>query len=90
MSSQVQVGRRNLAVHRCIAVALYRRATGETDAPALALGGETEGRCCPGGLAHMGFAPRPDFINRFVSTGRAEVRGGGRPKVAFPEHGEGA
>lgn len=64
------------SVHRCIAVALYRMAAGETDAPALVLGGETGDRCCPGGLAYMGFAPRPSFVRWFVSTGHPAERGG--------------
>ncbi|MDD3621840.1 MAG: DUF169 domain-containing protein [Methanofollis sp.] len=64
------------SVHRCIAVALSRLAAGETDAPALCLGEDAHAGCCPGGLAHMGLIPRPEFVRWFVSTGRADVRGG--------------
>lgn len=64
------------SVHRCIAVAMYQMATGATDAPALVLGEGANAGCCPGGLAHMGFAGRSDEIRWFVSTGRSDVRGG--------------
>lgn len=64
------------SVHRCIAVAMYRMATGVTDAPALYLGDGANAGCCPGGLAHMGFAGRSEEIRWFVSTGRPDVRGG--------------
>jgi len=64
------------SVHRCIAVATFRMATGKTDAPALYLGGDVKAGCCPGGLAHMGLTGRPDDVRWFVSTGRSDVRGG--------------
>ncbi|MDK2975270.1 MAG: hypothetical protein PWP08_1641 [Methanofollis sp.] len=64
------------SVNRCIAIAIYRMATRETDAPALYLGEDMKAGCCPGGLAHMGFTERSDDIRWFVSTGRADVRGG--------------
>jgi hypothetical protein len=64
------------SVHRCIAVAMYRMATGRTEADALWVGeGHTAG-CCPGGLSHTGFAERPEHIPWFVSTGREDFRGG--------------
>lgn len=64
------------SVHRCIAVAMYRMATGAADAPALYLGEEANAGCCPGGLAHMGFVGRSAEIRWFVSTGRPDIRGG--------------
>lgn len=64
------------SVHRCIAVAMYRMASGQTDADAVWLGGGQTGGCCPGGLSHTGFAERSSDIAWFVSTGREDVRGG--------------
>ncbi|TAJ45847.1 DUF169 domain-containing protein [Methanofollis fontis] len=64
------------SVHRCIAVSLYRLASGATGADGLYLGGDADRGCCPGGLAHMGLVERSDEIRWFVSTGRADVRGG--------------
>jgi hypothetical protein len=63
------------AVNRCIAVSMFRMATGkEVDAVYIS-GNEPEG-CCMGGLSHMGFITPPEEIRYFVSTGREDVRGG--------------
>jgi hypothetical protein len=64
------------SVNRCIAVAMYRMATGGTDAPAIYLGEGATAGCCPGGLTHMGFSGLSDDTRWFVSTGRSDVRGG--------------
>lgn len=62
-------------VNRCFAVSMYRIATGSSPDALYATGGEPEG-CCPGGLSHTGFTKKPEYIRYFVSTGRADVRGG--------------
>ena len=63
------------AVNRCIAVSMFRiAAKKEVDAVYIS-GDEPEG-CCMGGLSHMGFITPPDEIKYFVSTGKADVRGG--------------
>ncbi|MDI6876995.1 MAG: DUF169 domain-containing protein [Methanomicrobiales archaeon] len=62
-------------VHRCIAAAMYRMATA-ADIPAVYLGGEEREGCCPGGITHMGYGEAPEYIRYFVSTGRADIRGG--------------
>lgn len=62
------------SVNRCIAVAMYRMAA-EKDVPAIYLGRDAGEGCCPGGLTHMGFTDRPEYIRHFVSTGRKDVRG---------------
>jgi hypothetical protein len=73
----VPEGARHLSsVHRCIAVAMYRMASGQTDADAVWLGGGETAGCCPGGLSHTGFSEREGDIALFVSTGRKDVRGG--------------
>ncbi len=64
------------SIHRCIAVTMYRMASGQVDADAVWLGGEHTAGCCPGGLSHTGFMERSDDIAWFVSTGRKDVRGG--------------
>jgi hypothetical protein len=61
-------------IHRCLAAAMYRVAT-EEDSPAVYLEGSMEG-CCPGGLSYTGFIRRPDYVNWFVSTGKADVQDG--------------
>jgi len=63
------------SVNRCIAVAMFRMATGkEVDAVYIS-GNEPEG-CCMGGLSHMGFITPPEHIRYFVSTGRADIMNG--------------
>jgi hypothetical protein len=62
-------------VHRCLAVAMYRMSRESTWRAIYMAADEPEG-CCLGGLTHMGFTPRPDYIRYFVSTGREDVRGG--------------
>lgn len=62
-------------VNRCFAVSLYRMAA-ERTIDAIYVGPESGGGCCPGGLAHTGFHPEPEFVKYFVSTGRKDVMGG--------------
>lgn len=62
-------------VNRCFAVALFKMAE-QGDSPPIYVSAESGEGCCPGGLAHTGFNPEPDDIRYFVSTGRADVRGG--------------
>jgi hypothetical protein len=62
-------------VHRCLAVAMHRIA-GEATIPGFYLAAEEPEGCCIGGLTHVGFTPRPEYIRYFVSTGKADVRGG--------------
>jgi Uncharacterised ArCR, COG2043 len=62
-------------VNRCFAVSLYRMAT-EKGISAIYVSADSSEGCCPGGLAHTGFHPEPDDIKYFVSTGRADIRGG--------------
>ncbi|MEN6611762.1 MAG: DUF169 domain-containing protein [Methanoregulaceae archaeon] len=62
-------------VNRCLAVSLFRMATG-TEVPGIYLSADSKEGCCPGGLAHTGFHPEPGDIKYFVSQGRADIRGG--------------
>lgn len=76
-------------VNRCLAVAMVRMATGAASLvgepevegthiapPALYVTRDEPEGCCIGGLTHMGFAERPEYIRYFVSSGKADVRGG--------------
>lgn len=59
-------------LHRCIAAAMVRIATGQ-GLQAFYLGSEVRSGCCPGGLSHTGYLTRPPGIRYFVSTGRPDV-----------------
>ena len=59
-------------IHRCIAVAMIRMAQNEGP-QAIYLGADTRIGCCPGGLSHTGYIPRPPAISYFVSTGRPGI-----------------
>lgn len=73
-------------VNRCLAVSMYRMAARDSPAAIYITGDEPEG-CCPGGLSHTGFTPKPDYIRYFVSSGRKDVRGGAAEYLkATPEH----
>ncbi len=48
----------------------------EKEISAIYVSADSQEGCCPGGLAHTGFHPIPDFIKYFVSTGREDVMGG--------------
>jgi hypothetical protein len=62
-------------VNRCFAVSLFRMATG-TGVSAIYVSADATEGCCPGGIAHMGFAPEREEIKYFVSTGMKDVMGG--------------
>ena len=62
-------------VHRCLAVAMYRISNDAMGKGIYMAATEPEG-CCLGGLTHVGFTPRPEYIRYFVSTGKEDVRGG--------------
>ncbi|MBP1928136.1 hypothetical protein J2741_000683 [Methanolinea mesophila] len=63
------------AVNRCIAMSMFRMAT-EHGVDAVYMSGDEPEGCCMGGLTHMGFIATPEDIKYFVSTGRADIRGG--------------
>ena len=62
-------------IHRCLAVAMYR-ISGDATKNGIYLTAEEPEGCCMGGLTHVGFTPRPEYIRYFVSTGKEGVRGG--------------
>lgn len=75
-SEEVPKGAVHLSsIHRCIAATMWRMAA-EENIPAIYLGKDAREGCCPGGLTHMGFTRRPEFIRYFVSTGEEDFRGG--------------
>lgn len=75
-SDIIPVGAVHLSrVDRCLATALYQMATGKDVSTIYVSADEPEG-CCLGGLTHMGFIQRPEYIKYFVSSGRKDVLGG--------------
>jgi hypothetical protein len=60
-------------IHRCIAAAMVKMATGKGTA-AFYLGGDAKTGCCPGGLSHTGYIERHSAISFFVSTGNPAVK----------------
>jgi uncharacterized protein (DUF169 family) len=60
-------------IHRCIAAAMVKMATGKGTS-AFYLGGDAKTGCCPGGLSHTGYIERPSAISLFVSTGNPGVK----------------
>jgi len=62
-------------VNRCFAFSMYHMAAHGSPDAIYVTGGDQRG-CCPGGLSHTGFMPKPDYIRYFVSTGKEDVRGG--------------
>jgi hypothetical protein len=59
-------------VHRCIATAMVRMATGQGP-DVVFLGSDAKSGCCPGGLSHTGYITRPPANSYFVSTGRPDI-----------------
>jgi hypothetical protein len=63
------------SVSRCVARAIFTLATRQKTPPIYVTANMPE-RCCPGGLAHFGFAEFDPGIKYFVSTGSKDYRKG--------------
>lgn len=61
-------------VDRCVAHAIFTIA--REDGPAVYLGEEHLGGCCPGGQFWLGYIPMPKGIEFFISTGSLTYRNG--------------
>jgi len=68
--------RPSTVVSRCVARAILTLAFDE-EAPPIYVSAELSERCCPGGLAHLGFTDWDPAIKYFVSTGRKGYWNGG-------------
>jgi len=62
-------------VDRCIARTVYKISIGR-DSPPVYFGAEAKAGICPGGQGWCGVTKIPPMISYFVSTGRADYRGG--------------
>lgn len=63
------------SINRCVALAIATVAFRD-ETPAIYVTAEMPKTCCPGGLAHLGFARLNPGIKYFVSTGSKEYRNG--------------
>jgi hypothetical protein len=61
-------------VDRCVSHAMY--AIANENGPAVYLGEEHLGGCCPGGQFWLGYTPMPKGIEHFISTGSPTYRNG--------------